>query len=61
LFLDGFSLGVVKAEASELASADFLLSVFEEYGFVDNSEDFATKLDSYFLLSSKGCLLLIGY
>jgi len=61
LFLDGFSLGVVKAEASELASADFLLSVFKEYGFVDNSEDFATKLDSYFLLSSKGCLLLIGY
>lgn len=61
MFLDGFSLGVVKAEASELASADFLLSVFKEYGFVDNSEDFATKLDSYFLLSSKGCLLLIGY
>jgi len=52
---------VVKAETSELASADFLLSVFEEYGFVDNSENFATKLDSYFLLSSKGCLLLIGY
>lgn len=61
MFLDGFSLGVVKAEASELASADFLLSVFKEYGFVDNSEDFAIKLDSYFLLSSKGCLLLIGY
>ena len=63
LGLDDFSLGVVVAEASELTSADFLLSVFEENGVVDDSKNIVgdgAALEGNFLVSSKSCLLLIS-
>jgi len=55
---------VVEAEAAELTSADLLLSVIEEDGLVDDSEDIVgngAALDGNFLLSSESSLLFIGH
>jgi hypothetical protein len=55
---------VLVAEAAELTSANLLLSVFEENGFVDYSKDIVGNggaPDGNFLLSSESGFLLIGH